>query len=212
MFILIFNCDGFPNVVFLIISLLTYFRISFFVLTFLFLLFSYILLSSRVVVSILSWVRCICFYHFFLFLHVMCFLYVLVSLLLLSISCTLSNFFLLSGTFSTPPGLVINFSLLNFDFCCHCTHYILIFQLYLSFFKFFLGVSSHAVFDDLKRQKPFKRSKSSKSGWPTIWTIDRNCHASRSVLLCFCPTKTLLFWIGSSRVIKSGSSATTEAV
>ena len=67
-----------------------------------------------------------------------------------------------------------------------------------------LGVNSHAVFDFHWKPQKFVNDRHRS----TIWTIDRNCHVSRSVLLCFCATKTILFRIGSSRVMKSGSSTT----
>ena len=51
-----------------------------------------------------------------------------------------------------------------------------------------LGVSSHAVFNDLMVLMILERSKSSKSRCPSIWTINRNCHVSSNVL-CFARPK-----------------------
>ena len=75
-----------------------------------------------------------------------------------------------------------------------------------------LGDSSHAVFGGLKRIENVKKIEKWVSHDLYVRTIDRNCHVSRSVL-CFCATSiraTIHFWIGSSHVMKSGSSTTRE--
>ena len=69
-----------------------------------------------------------------------------------------------------------------------------------------LGVSSHAVFDGLKHIGKVKELEKWVPHDLVYRIIDRNCHVSRSVLLCFCATISILFWRGSSRVMKYGSS------
>ena len=63
-----------------------------------------------------------------------------------------------------------------------------------------LGVCSDAVFDGVKRIGKVKKLKK----WVLHDLNDRQeLSPSRFVLLCPCATKTILRWIGSSRVMKN---------
>jgi len=58
-----------------------------------------------------------------------------------------------------------------------------------------LGVTSHGIFDGLKRIGKFKKLEKWVPHDLNVRMIDSICHISRSVLVCFCATKTILFWI-----------------
>lgn len=93
-------------------------------------------------------------------------------------------------------------------FICSKFQFFASFQLYDVIKRFSANFSSQIRIEPKRYRNSSKGLKCSESGCPTIWTIDRNCHVTRSVLLYFFTTKTMLFCIESSRVMKSDSTTT----